>query len=63
MKDIIDLHKEILDLRLRLCRSQEALKEVRTVAKIYGDGTTKYVQTSNEGFESIIKIADKQLTD
>jgi len=63
MKDAVDLYNEIADLRSRLTRSQEALKSVRAVAKTYGDGTTKFMKTANEGFKDIVSIANRNLTD
>jgi len=63
MKDTFDLYQEIAELRSRLNRSKEALKSVRTVAKIYGDGRTKFMETANEGFKDIGSIANRGLTD
>jgi hypothetical protein len=63
MKDSIDLYQEIAELRSRLNRSKEALKSVRTVAKIYGDGRTKFMETANQGFKDIVSIANRGLTD
>ena len=63
MKDTFDLYQEIAELRSRLNRSKEALKSVRTVAKIYGDGRTKFMETANEGFKDIVSIANRGLTD
>jgi len=63
MKDTFDLYQEIAELRSRLTRSKDALKSVRTVAKIYGDGRTKFMETANEGFKDIVSIANRGLTD
>lgn len=63
MKDSIDLYQEIAELRSRLMRSEQALKSVRSVAKIYGDGRTKFMKTANQGFEDIVSIANRGLTD